>query len=422
MRFETFISLRYLLTRRRAGLLSVITLISVGGVAVGVTALIIVISVMDGFDRQLIQKMIGVISHIEIYTHKFDGTPGNIDNYLALTKSLEQHDEVIAAAPVIRKQALIQPDVGIETQKEGVGIFGINPEQERDVSELEKYCKLGRLPTGSREAAIGQMLAQRLRIGLDDKIYAVTKLVTTANGEQAKIAELKIVGIFESGWYEYDSSFVYVTLETAQDIYLYPINTDYCDMIRLKIKDPMRASEVVNTLAEFLEPVDAYFAPGNSVGWKSWDQQSPEFFKALALEKLAMFIILLLIVIVASFNIIGILSMVVVEKTREIGVLRSLGCGTRQIMLIFVFQGVFIGMAGTLLGVGLGLLGCYAVEHWITYQLPEAIYGIERLPVVVNWATVGIIVISAMGICLLASIIPALKACRLKTVEALRYE
>jgi lipoprotein-releasing system permease protein len=422
LRFETFISLRYLLTRRRAGLLSMITLISVGGVAVGVTALIIVISVMDGFDRQLIQKMIGIISHLEVSSRKFDRTPGQIDNYLELARSLEEHEEVLAAAPVIRQQALVQADMGIEAEKVGVGVYGIVPEAERRVSELEEYCKLGRLPEAPREAIVGRILAQRLGVDLGDRIWAVTRLSRTAVGPMAKTAELKVVGIFESGWYDFDDKLVYVTLQTAQDIFLFEEDTDLCDMIRLKIKDPMRAREVGQSLGPYVEPRETYFRPGESPVRLSWQEQSPEFFQALAMEKLVMFIILLLIVIVASFNIIGILSMVVIEKTREIGVLRALGCGTRQIMLIFVFQGVFIGLAGTLLGIGLGLLGCYAVEHWITYKLPGAIYGFTKLPVLVNWPTIGIIFVSAMVICLLASVAPALKACRLKTVEALRYE
>ncbi|MFC1601433.1 ABC transporter permease [Candidatus Sumerlaeota bacterium] len=230
----------------------------------------------------------------------------------------------------------------------------------------------------------------------------------------AKTSALKVVGVFESGWYEFDANLIYVTLPTAQSLFLMG---DEADLVHLKLTDPFRARQVKEELGPHL-------LSGKRFLIKSWDQLAPDFFQALALEKLVMFIILLLIVLVASFNIIGTLIMIVIEKTREIGVMRAIGCGPRQIMVIFLLQGIVIGFMGTALGVLLGLIGCYGVEHWLPYyfKLPNAIYGLENLPVLVRWRTVGIIVAAAMVITVLASIIPAIQACRLKTVEALRYE
>ncbi|MBN1515993.1 ABC transporter permease [Candidatus Sumerlaeota bacterium] len=458
LKFEAYIALRYLISRERSGLLSLITLISAGGVAVGVTALIIVISVLDGFDLDLRRTILGVLSHAEVQSIQ------PMDDYRELTKRLSKHPMVVSGekgagvAPVIQKQAMLQAELGIDAPKQGAIILGVIPELERNVTKLEEnileqidrkdlqlefdsqglawyrtaagrrlepyeaelHLIPGHAPRGDREVMIGVEMARRLRVRVGDSIYAFTQIAATANGPWPKIVKLQVCGVFKSGWYELDANFAYVTLATAQSIYLMD---DVADKIHIKLKDPMAVERFRESLQEDLSSASPqYLDPQRQYRIGSWSERNVEFFKALALERLAMYTILTLIVIVASFNIIGTLIMVVIEKTREIGILRSIGCGARQIMMIFILQGVLIGFAGASCGLGLGLLGCYAIQRWIKFELPSAVYGIETLPVHIEPASIAIIVGIAFIITVAASVLPSLQACRIKTVEALRYE
>jgi len=407
VRFEQFISLRYLISRERRLLVSVISIISILGVALGVTALITVIGVMDGFDEQLIDKLMGVFSHVEVWGNWRQPIPDYEDLISQIESSIP---EVVGAAPVISRQALLQRDTGIESPKVGIELRGIVPERESTVTNIPTTIIVGKASPGQRGLILGNQLAQRLGVGVGDTLYALTRLAKTAHGPFAKIARLRVDGIFKSGLYEVDANFAYTDLETMEDIFVIP---DEVDFIHLKIKDPYNVHEVKKKIKSLL---------GVPYLLRGWNEINPDFFKALRLEKLAMFIILLLIIVVAAFNIIGTLIMITTRKTREIGIIKSMGASNGTVMRIFLFYGILIGVIGVVIGLGLGMIICYLLANYIHYGLPEAIYGIDTLPVKVKPLTVFIIVVATMIICSVASIIPAWQAARLHPVEALRYE
>jgi lipoprotein-releasing system permease protein len=405
MTFERFISLRYLLSKEHKALVSIISVISIFGVMLGVGALIVVISVMDGFDNELVSKMMGVFSHIEIWR----GWQEEMQDYEQVIAQVSKVPGVVAAAPIITRQALLQPTTGIETQKIGVEFRGIDPKRERRVTSFVNDVVLGTGLPGRREVVIGWKLAERMGLTVGDDVYAITKLAKTANGPFAKIARLKVVGIFKTGLYDVDSAFVYSNLDTVRNIFLLDGGVD---CVHLHVKDPYQVSQLKQRIGRQL---------GGNYIIRSWDELNRSFFNALRMEKLVMFIILLLIIIVAAFNIVGTLIMIVTQKTREIGVLKSMGANNTSILRIFLFYGVTIGIVGTAVGVVLGLCLC-ALLSLIRYGLPDAVYGIDTLPVAVEPLTVFIIIVASLSICVLASIVPAWQASRLNPVEALRYE
>lgn len=407
MQFERFISLRYLFSRERRLLVSVISIISILGVALGVTALITVIGVMDGFDEELIEKLMGIFSHVEVW--------GNwrqpISNYdELLTKIKAEVPEVIGVAPVIARQALLQRDTGIESPKAGVELRGIDVQRELMVTNIARTIVAGKSAPGSRGVILGEQLALRLGVMIGDNIYAITRLAKTATGPFAKTARLRVDGIFKSGLYEVDANFAYTDLKTMQEIFIIP---DEIDFIHLRIKDPYNVQEAKKKVQAVVGPM--FLSRG-------WNEINPDFFKALRLEKLAMFVILLLIIVVAAFNIIGTLIMITTQKTREIGIIKSMGATNGSVMRIFLYYGVLIGVIGILLGLLLGLSLCYILANYIHYDLPDAIYGIDTLPVKVKPITVLLIVVCTLIICSVASILPAWQAAKLHPVEALRYE
>jgi lipoprotein-releasing system permease protein len=416
--FESFVSKRYLISRESGSLVSLITVVSVLGVSVGVMALVVVISVMNGFDRIFLDRIMGVFGHIEVRANYFDPDAEFTEEVAEqiIAQSLKNR-EIVGSAPLIRRETFFQVEVRSAEKQHGIRIYGIDPAREGLVTNLMSNV----LPAGpgvpgksapdDNEIVVGSELARRAGIGVGDTIHIFGKTVVTARGPTPKWVPLRVVGILQTGLHDVDSFFAYTNIATAQKLYL---TEGRVPMIHMKVRDPYKASRVAGELADFL-PRNSYV-----ITWESFNR---DFFAALKTEKIAMFIILLMIVLVASLNIVGTLIMVVTQKTREIGILKSMGATRGMILRIFLFHGAFIGLVGTSLGTAAGLWLCRFVDKDIhkIFQLPGAIYGLDRLPVIVDPGTIALICVSSFTICLVAGLIPAFQAARLNPVEALRY-
>ncbi len=393
MRYELWLSVRYLLTRRRERFVSVITLLSIGGVALGVMALLVVLSVMSGFDHDLKEKLVGANAHLTI-----ESEPG-IQEVESLIRRVAATEHVAGVSPFVLGQAIIRlPDRAF-----GVMVRGLDVEREVRVSKLRDYLVMGHLPTSDREVVIGTELARYIGAGLGEPL----RLISPADG---KLHELVVSGIFRSGMYEYDASLVGVTIPRAQALFGL---SDAVSGLAIRLDRLERAEEVKARLTSEL---------GRRYLVKTWMELNQTLFDALKLEKLTMFVILTLIVIVAAANIVSTLIMMVIAKTRDIGILKSIGASNQSIRWIFTWQGVVIGLIGT----GCGLMGAWGIV-WLldTYQfihLPSTIYYLDHLPVRIEWSDWSMTVLAAFVISLVATVYPARQAARLSPVEALRYE
>lgn len=393
MRYEFWISFRYLVSKRREKFISIISFISIMGVAVGVTALIVVLAVMSGFDNDLREKIVGTNSHIVIEKE------GGIEDYDALVDRINKMPHVVASAPFVNGQALIKE----KDQVTGVIFRGIDPKRETHVTDIGKYLIAGSLDLDSDSVLIGRELAWRLHLAVGDEV----SLVSAAT---PKPRPFKIVGIFSSGMFDYDMNLVFTSLGAAQEFYKVE---NLAGGIGVKVDDVYKADDIKNEIQESIG--FAYWA-------RSWSDLNRNLFSALKLEKITMFIILALIVLVACFNIISTLIMMTMEKTKDIGILKSIGVTNAKIRNIFMLNGFFIGFLGTVLGAAGGFLLCYLLKTYEFVKLPRDIYYIDRLPVDLNISDAMTVIIAAMAISLVSTIYPALQAARMEPVEALRYE
>jgi len=396
MRAELFISLRYLATKRKEKFISLISVISIFGIAIGVAALIIVLGVMTGFDRDLRDKIVGNYSHITLSGYRPIAS-ADIDG---IQKKIRADPHVVGVSPYIQGQVLA---------KEGnrffaVGIRGVEPATEPQVTRIKQYLTSGSLEALTKDSVIiGKELAAYLGLGLG----------STLNVRSATTKEynLKIAGIFNSGMYDYDMNLIFTDMNTAQEILNMP---NQISAVAIKIDDLYKADSVRRELAATL---------GFNYFLKTWQEANQNFFAALKLEKLAMFIILTLIILVAAFNIASTLIVMVVEKTKDIGILKALGMTSASIRTIFTLEGLIIGTLGTFFGAALGLILCALLKKYQFIKLPQDIYYVEKLPVAIQlWPDITVIVGAAMSIVLVSTIYPAIKAAKLLPVEALRYE
>lgn len=393
MKFEFKVALRYLGSGHKNRFISIVTFISVLGVAVGVMTLIIVLSVMSGFDSDLREKIVSVNPHVYVFSQEGISAP------YALSDELEKLKHVEGASPFIEGQALIKR----KKQVQGILLRGIDAQREIKVTRLKDYLAAGDLPEDNEAILLGSELARIFGLSIGDSIVVVSPV-------KQREHTFRVAGIFNSGMYDYDASFAYINLAKAQEFFDIE---ELVSGIGVRVDDLFKAKDVKKQILKDF---------GFRYWVRTWMEINKNLFSSLRLEKTVMFIILTLIVLVACFNIISTLIMTVMEKTKEIGILKSLGASRKQISGIFTFCGLIIGILGTLLGAGIGFYACYLLKTYEFIKLPADIYYIDKLPVEIQWNDSILIAVCAVVISLLATIYPAYKAARLNPVEALRYE
>ena len=408
MSFELFFSLRYLKAKRKQGFISVITGISILGIMIGVMALIVVLAVMNGFREDLMKKILGVNSHLLILSYK----GGISDREGVIQKALEV-DGVLAATPLIYSQVMIKSYGNIS----GAILRGIDPATAGTVINIDSMIRGGSLdvlkdsgpdPPG---IILGSQLSKQIGAVPGDTVTLVSPIgKLTPLGRVASEGQFKVRALFESGMYEYDSSMVYLSLPDAQDFLSLG---DEVTVIELKVKDIDASDRIGKRIQEKL---------GYPYWTKDWKMMNRSLFSALKLEKVTMFIILIMIVLVGALNIISSLVMMVMEKNRDIAILRTMGASPKTIMSIFIIQGLFVGLIGTLLGLMSGSFLCHILARYKFIKLPPDVYYISTLPVRMEWLDVVSIAFAAVIISFVATIYPSWQASKVNPVEALRYE
>ncbi|MFZ5484362.1 MAG: lipoprotein-releasing ABC transporter permease subunit [Pseudomonadota bacterium] len=411
--YELWIGLRYTRAKRRNHFISFISAVSMAGIALGVMALIVVLSVMNGFQEELRSRILGVASHMEI-----TGSGERLQDWRGLAEQVRSHPEVRGFAPYVSGQGLLA--VGQNTK--GAMIRGILPEQDGQVTDIGAHMRAGALADltpGEFEIVLGAELAASLGVGVGDQVTVIVPQgVVTPAGLLPRIKQFDVVGIFSIGMYEYDAGLALMHLDDAARLYRLG---DAVSGLRLKLADMDRAPWVTRALSETLHA--GYFIT-------DWTMSHANFFRAVAIEKRMMFIILLLIVAVAAFNIVSTLVMAVTDKQSDIAILRTLGAPPASIMKVFMVQGSLIGVIGTLAGVVTGVLLALNIETvvpWIERAVgldlfPADVYYISELPSKVVWSDVGIIGGVSLGLAFLATLYPSWRASRVHPAEALRYE
>ena len=415
--YELFIGLRYTRARNRGSgrnhFISFISLTSMLGIALGVAALITVLSVMNGFQKELRTRILGVASHVQI-----SGPGGLLANWQAVAEHSLAHPRVAAAAPYVNAQAMLSFDSAVR----GSVIRGILPEREEQVAEIGKHMKVGAmvaLKPGEFGIVLGGELARALAVIAGDKVTLIAPqgLVTPA-GIMPRLKQFLVVGIFEVGMFEYDSGLALIHMEDAQKLFRME---DRVSGVRLKLHDLFESRRVALDLLPKL---------GGNVSISDWTRSHANFFRAVQIEKNVMFIILLLIVAVAAFNIVSTLVMAVTDKQPDIAILRTLGASPGGIMAIFIVQGALIGVIGTLIGVAGGMLLALNIDVVVPFIenlfnmrfLAKDVYYISDLPSDLQSADVVAIGIVSFVLSLLATLYPSWRASRVNPAEALRYE
>ena len=408
--YEVFIARRYLKAKRKQSFISIITILSVAGVAVGVMALVVVIAVMTGAELDFRKRILGFQSHITIMR-----SGGQFFDYKFVSDIVRRVDGVKEVSEYVSSQVLLRSAFGVS----GASIRGVNPSVSSKVIEgydTEKLKKILNRPAepASNEVYVppiilGKDLALNLGVNKGDIIYLISpKGMISPVGPVPSMRKFKVAGLFKSGMYEYDGFFAYLHINDASKA--------------------LRMGESVSGLDVWLDDIysvnklrpEIISSIGVSYWARDWIQMNSSLFAALKLEKIAMFVILTLIVLVAAFNIASSLIMMVMEKTKDVAILKTMGASDWSIQKIFVFQGTVIGFTGTMIGTTLGVIACYILDRWEFIKLPE-VYAFAKLPVQLEFGDVFIITGSALLICFLATLYPAYQATKIDPVEAIRY-
>ena len=400
--FEWMVASRHLRSRRKHAFVSLITVISILGVMVGVAALITVISVMTGFSSYMQDRILGTTSHILI-----TGV-GGIEDVQDVVSRVVDLDGVLAAAPYVMGQSLLK----VEGEVTGVVVRGIDPVQEAGVTDLASNMTRGSLGDLDDDGiVIGVELARQRGLRVGDQLTLVSPSeISSPFGMVPLMERFAVKGVFDTGMYEYDTGLVLVTSKAAQ---IFFDLGDSVTGVAVKTDDIYRTHEIAQRIQSEL---------GYSFWVRDWREMNQNLFSALKLEKITMFIILVLIIVVAAFNIIGTLILVVMEKGREIAILKAMGATRKNIGRIFMLEGLIIGLGGTALGLILGLGLCYILANYQFVELPASVYYVTTLPVKVQLLDVAAICLAAMVVSFTATVYPARRASLLNPVEILRYE
>ena len=413
MQYELFNGLRYTRAKRRNHFISFISLISMCGIALGVAALIVVLSVMNGFQKELRTRILGVASHVQV-----SGRGGELAAWQQVAEQAGKHRQVLAVAPYVAAQGMLSFDQTVR----GALVRGVLPEAEEQVADFNRHMRGGSmqlLKPGEFGIILGAELARTLQVFTGDKVTLIAPqgLVTPA-AILPRLKQFRVVGMFEAGMYEYDSGLALIHLADAQALYRME---DRVSGVRLKLDDLFAAPRVARELLSLVE-ADVFIA--------DWTRSHANFFRAVQIEKNVMFIILLLIVAVAAFNIVSTLVMAVTDKESDIAILRTLGASPASIMQVFIVQGALIGVIGLALGLAGGIALALnidvvvpAIERLFNTQfLAKEVYYISELPSDLQWRDVGVIAAVSFALTLLATLYPSWRASRVNPAEALRYE
>jgi lipoprotein-releasing system permease protein len=405
--FELHIALRYLLAKRKQAFISVISLISTLGVTVGVMALVIALALMTGLQGEIRDRILGANPHI--YVWKTSG----IADYRAESDRLRQLPHVVGAAPAILGKAMVSsvrnPDF--------VNLTGIDPALEASVSDLQSALQTGTLdalnPSGDDSAGgilLGKDLARNLGVAVGDSVSVVTPEGTLSPmGMIPRARRLRVAGTFSLGLYELDTSTGFVALDVAKRLF----GKEQADLIQLRVDDILAAPEIARSITTRLG--DQYLAT-------DWTEMNRSFFQALALEKIAMSLTIGLIMMVAALNIVASLILLVMEKHRDIAILKTMGANARSVTAIFVMQGVIIGIIGTAVGATAGYVLASILDRYKLIKIPMDVYQVSHVPFKVLPFDLAMVVLAAVLVCLVATIYPSRQAARLDPAQALRYE
>jgi lipoprotein-releasing system permease protein len=413
VRYELLVGLRYTRAKRRNHFISFISLISMAGIALGVAALIVVLSVMNGFQTELRTRILGVASHVQL-----SGVNNRLQDWPAVAAAAAKNPHVRAAAPFVNAQAMLSAGQGVR----GAIVRGVLPAEEDRVAEIGKHMRAGRLDAlkpGEYNVVLGTDLARVLGVLPGERVTLIAPQgQVTPAGVIPRLRQFTVVGLFEIGMFEYDSGLALVHLEDAQRLYQMD---SAVSGVRLKLDDLFAARTVARDLVQQLGP--EFYA-------SDWTRSHANFFRAVEIEKRVMFLILTLIVAVAAFNIVSTLVMLVTDKQADIAILRTLGASPRSVMQIFVVQGALIGVIGTLIGVIGGVILAFnvdvvvpAIEHTLGFKfLSKDVYYISDLPSEVQARDVATIGLVSLALAFLATLYPSWRAARVNPAEALRYE
>jgi lipoprotein-releasing system permease protein len=407
--FEISVGLRYMKAKRKQAFISIISAFSVLGVTLGVMTLIIVLGVMNGFEKDLKEKILGTVSHLVVMSHSSRMVTG----WKQVMDRIKVFDGIQATTPYIYGQAMISTRGRVR----GVIVRGIDTQTAGKVISLPRYLQSGSLKDlaqvtdGVGAVIVGKELAVMNSLRIGDIVQLISPQgKRTPIGAIPRVQNFRIAGIFKSGMYEFDATLVYMELSQAQKFFELG---DGVTGIEVNLKDIYDAPKLGTRIESVLGP---------PFWTRTWKDMYSNLFSALKLEKVAMFVILTFIVLVAAFNIIISLIMLVMEKSRDIAILKALGATSDRIMRIFIVQGMVVGIVGTALGALAGVAGSALLARYPIIELPPEIYTISSLPVAIEPLDVVIICVVALTICFLATLYPSLRAARLEPVEALRYE